>query len=602
MSKKKLSFKEFIDISKWALGISWKISKFFTISSFATRILRELNGILNTYVLARVVDILIKYASEPNTNISVLIPWIIVIGVVQILTIGISAWESYTNRSNKRILEIYINKLLYEKVNNLGIQTLQLPDIANREQKAKDWLGSISDIFLGIVRIAASLVRAVIAGIIVFNFSPIITFGVIVISIIYYIENTYFFREQFKWQTLDKNIEGRRSSWFNQSYLTTIDSIDEVSLYGAYKFFDNKYLSFYNYYLGRLINLMKKDTLASFGIDLLNVILIVYGTVDVFSKALKGLISVGQTTFILSSINNFYSGLSWFFTEVVFYSDLLVKQKEVYEFFNLESDIKDGDIKLERLLVPPAIEFKKVSFKYPNTDKYIFKNFSLRIDSGEKIAIVGENGAGKTTLVKLLCRFYDVESGEILVNGYNIRDLKIDDWYKNVGVLFQDYNFYENLTVKENIYLGKSLKKIDYDKVIEASKNADAYDFIVKYKKGFDTIMSERFKGGVKPSKGQQQKIAIARFFYRDAPLAIFDEPTASIDAEAEYRIFNRIYRFFDNKTVIIISHRFSTVRNADKIVVIKDGSIIDEGSHTELMDKKGLYYNTFIKQAEGYN
>ena len=229
------------------------------------------------------------------------------------------------------------------------------------------------------------------------------------------------------------------------------------------------------------------------------------------------------------------------------------------------------------------------------------KDFSLSIKSGEKVAIVGENGAGKSTLVKLLARIYDPQEGEILINGKDLKEIKIDDWYKNLGVLFQDFNFYGELDAKENVYIGKSMKPMDMQKVKEAAESADADAFIEKYPEKYDTVMSERFKGGIQPSKGQKQKIAIARFFYRDAPVAIFDEPTSAIDAESEYKIFNKIYKFFDNKTVIIISHRFSTVRNADRILVLDQGKIVEQGSHKELLEMNGKYAQAFRKQAEGY-
>ena len=228
-------------------------------------------------------------------------------------------------------------------------------------------------------------------------------------------------------------------------------------------------------------------------------------------------------------------------------------------------------------------------------------NVSLKIKRGEIRGLIGPNGAGKTTIVKLLARIYSVTSGEILINGININDLSINDWYKNLGVLFQEFNFYPHLSVKENIVAGKPKEKVDEKKVMEAAKNADAHEFIMEYKNKYNQIMTEKIEGGIRPSTGQAQKIAIARFFYRNAPLAIFDEPTAAIDAVSEYKIFNSIYDFFDNKTVIIISHRFSTVRNADRIIVLDNGKVVEQGTHDELVKKEGIYSKSYKLQAEGY-
>lgn len=262
---------------------------------------------------------------------------------------------------------------------------------------------------------------------------------------------------------------------------------------------------------------------------------------------------------------------------------------------------EDGAVEFPKLAKGPEIEVKNMSFKYPNTDKMIFNNLSLKIKSGEKVAIVGHNGAGKTTLVKLLCRIYKPTSGEIVVNGRNLTDLKIDSWYQNMGVLFQEFNTYPQLTVRENITIGNPNEPMDEVALHLAAQSADASSFIDEFPAKYDQILSEKFKGGIRPSTGQWQKLAIARFFYRNAPLVIFDEPTASIDAVSEYNIFNKIYDFFKEKTVIIISHRFSTVRNADRIIVLDHGEIIEEGTHDFLMSNNGYYAKAFNLQAKGY-
>jgi ATP-binding cassette, subfamily B, bacterial len=196
---------------------------------------------------------------------------------------------------------------------------------------------------------------------------------------------------------------------------------------------------------------------------------------------------------------------------------------------------------------------------------------------------------------------YQATSGSILINNVNINDLSAESLHANMGVLFQDFNTYSYLNVRDNIMLGKPDAPIDENAIQAAAENADAVEYINNLSQGFDNLLSERYKGGIKLSTGQWQKLAIARFFYRNAPLLIFDEPTASIDAMSEYNIFNRIYSFFKDKTVILISHRFSTVRNADRILVLNHGKIVEEGTHEELMKLGGEYTRSFTLQAEGY-
>lgn len=246
------------------------------------------------------------------------------------------------------------------------------------------------------------------------------------------------------------------------------------------------------------------------------------------------------------------------------------------------------------------IEFKNVSFAYPDQKQKVFSNFNLVIKPGEHLAIVGENGAGKTTLIKLLLRFYAPDSGQILINGIDLNDIGIDSWYQHVTSLFQEFNRYP-LTIKENISVSEGLKSSDKARVEQAARDSNVSESIKNYEHGLNTVLDSSFKNGVEPSGGQWQRVAIARAFYRNAQIIILDEPTSAIDAKAEYDIFNNIFQRYKDKTALIISHRFSTVRRADTIVVIDSGQIIEKGSHQQLMKRRGLYYEMFSKQAEGY-
>lgn len=283
----------------------------------------------------------------------------------------------------------------------------------------------------------------------------------------------------------------------------------------------------------------------------------------------------------------------------VFDSSLYVQS--LFDILEVQPIIKESEhpVKIDSNR-PPLIEFKNVSFAYPDTSYKILDNFSLTINPGEKVAFVGENGAGKSTIIKLLTRFYDVSAGEILINGINIKELSLEDWYSHIGVLFQDFNRYED-AASENIYLGKNNQPKEIEQIVTASKLAGSHEMVEKFDKKYEQMLGRMFEGGLELSGGQWQKIALARAFFRNAPILVLDEPTSAIDAKAESQIFERVEKLSRDKTVIIISHRFSTVRNADKIFVMDKGRIKESGTHQELLKLNGQYAEMFRLQAKGY-
>ncbi|MCI0752091.1 MAG: ABC transporter ATP-binding protein/permease, partial [Flammeovirgaceae bacterium] len=223
-------------------------------------------------------------------------------------------------------------------------------------------------------------------------------------------------------------------------------------------------------------------------------------------------------------------------------------------------------------------------------------NLSFTIKPGEKIAIVGVNGAGKTTLIKLLCRIYDPTEGVIEINGTDLRDLHLEDWQNAIGILFQDFPIY-NLTIKESIGVGRISERIRQEKLEQAAKFSGADEFITDY----DQLIWKEFKDGIDLSKGQHQRLAVARMFYRNAAITILDEPTASIDAVTEEKIFSSLEKNTEGKTVILITHRFSTVKNANKILMLEQGAIIEQGSHRDLMRLQEKYAALYTMQANRY-
>jgi ABC-type multidrug transport system fused ATPase/permease subunit len=248
-----------------------------------------------------------------------------------------------------------------------------------------------------------------------------------------------------------------------------------------------------------------------------------------------------------------------------------------------------------------TIEFKNVSFRYPGTDRDVIKNVSLTIRPGETAVLVGLNGAGKTTFIKLLTRLYDPTEGEIFLDGRDLREYDVKDLYSMFGIIFQDFGKYA-VSVSENIEFGDVHRERGREDIVNAAVSANADEFIDKLPDGYDTPLMRYFEpNGIELSIGQWQKLAIARAFYSTSDILILDEPTASLDPIAEQEIFNQFDKLREDKTTIFVSHRLSSATMASKIIVLEYGELIEEGTHKELMDKKGRYYELFTTQASRY-
>ena len=317
-------------------------------------------------------------------------------------------------------------------------------------------------------------------------------------------------------------------------------------------------------------------------------------------EALAGSIAVGGLLLAFNTYTRFYQTVNGYVESISFTEEAARYAARWFELFDLKPKInsKDNAVRVT-FTQPPLVEFKNVSFRYPSEaaeNPFVLQQLSFSIRPGEKIAIVGVNGSGKTTLIKLLCRIYDPTEGSILINGIDIRDIHLEDWQNAIGILFQDFPIY-NLTIRESIGVGRIGESVDEDKLKQAAQFSGADEFITNY----DQLIWKEFKDGIDLSKGQHQRLAVARMFYRNAVITILDEPTASIDAVTEEKIFSSLERHMEGKTVILITHRFSTVKNADKILMLEHGRIIEQGSHRELMQLNGKYAELYTMQAKRY-
>jgi ATP-binding cassette subfamily B protein len=312
-------------------------------------------------------------------------------------------------------------------------------------------------------------------------------------------------------------------------------------------------------------------------------------------------ISIGDLTFLSGTFTRLKSKLEATFTRFTRIAESALGLKDYFEFIDLQPSLSTN---LDELPLPKNIKegfvFENVYFAYPGSEKNVLNGVSFKLHKGEKMAFVGENGAGKTTLIKLILRFYEPTSGRILLDGIDIKHYKKADYQSFFGVIFQDFVKYEFM-VKENIAVGKINQIENIDRINEAAKLSLAQEVIDELPNGLDQQLGKRFAKGADLSGGQWQKIALARAYMKDADVLILDEPTSALDARAEYEAFHRFINLTVGKTAIIISHRFSTVRMADTILVLEDGKITERGSHEELLKSGNLYAELFELQAAGY-
>jgi len=288
------------------------------------------------------------------------------------------------------------------------------------------------------------------------------------------------------------------------------------------------------------------------------------------------------------------SSLAGLYEDNLFLSNL-------YEFLDLKRTVSEP---IHARPVPQPMQrgivVNHVSFQYPAGTRKVFEDISLFIRPGEVVALVGENGSGKTTLIKLLCRLYDPTGGTITIDGVDLRQFETKALRHEIAIIFQDYAHY-HLTARENIWFGNTALPPDHERVIAAARRSGADDVIRELPHGYETILGKWFEDGEELSVGEWQKVALARAFMRDAQIIVLDEPTSSMDAKAEYEAFQNFRQLVSGRTAILISHRFSTVRMADRIYVLKHGSIIESGTHEELINHQGVYADLFERQARSY-
>ena len=492
-----------------------------------------------------------------------------------------------------------INVMILEKALTLELAQFQDSEFYDKLVRARREASSRPlSLIVKTFDLSRDVIALVTIGIFLFQFSAWASFLLLIAGVPAFAAENKFSGEAFRNQR--RRSAERRMQVYLEMVLTREDGVKEVKLFQLGKHFLKRYIEIFNRIYREDRSLVLRKTAWGYILGILASLSFYFAYGWVGFSAILGIISIGQMTMYIAQFRIGQNAVTSCLTAINgMYEDNLYLSN-LTEFMTHDVPESSGS----KLYGPDrldGIRFEDVSFIYPGSEKPVLNRISAHIKPGESLAIVGENGSGKTTLIKLITRFYKPTSGRILLEGLDLEEWDIDELRKKTGVIFQDFNRYQ-LVVGENIGIGEIKDTHDEDLVREAAQKGMADSFIKDLPETYSTQLGSWFKHGKELSGGQWQKIALSRAFMRkSADILILDEPTAAIDAKAEAEIFSHFHELTDHRISIIISHRFSTVRMADHIIVLEKGQIAEEGGHQELIEKHGIYANFFELQAQGY-
>lgn len=576
----------------------WRTNKTLFLTSAFCRIVAALLPVAILWVGKLIFDAIIQITTHGEKDYSALwhsvaIEFILVVlsdlvGRAISLTDGILG-DQYNINSSIKIIK---------KTNEIDISLLENSEFYDKLDRARTQTAGRVDLMSNVLGQAQTTISifSLVIGLIYFEPYLIV---LLVLSIFpSFINEVRFSQQQY---SLARSWTSERREL---DYLRFIGANDktakEIKLFGLTSFLVERFETLATRYFKLNKSLVVKRSSYGFLFNVLGSISYYAAYVFIIYRVLSGGITLGELTFLSGSFNRLMSSLRDFFSKFTRISESSLYLKDYFDFLDIPSEDKnEKEVPLPEK-IKTGFEFKNVYFAYPESDNQIVKDISFVIKAGEKIAFVGQNGAGKTTLTKLLLRFYEPTSGEILLDGININRYNKANYQEYFGVLFQDFFKYE-FSVKENIAIGKIDEINDYERIQKAAELSLANEVVSELKYGYDQQLGKRFAKGQELSGGQWQKIALARAYMKNAEVMILDEPTSALDAKAESEVFERFIGLIKDKTSVIISHRFSTVRQADRILVLQEGKILESGTHNELMENKKLYAQLFTLQAEGY-
>jgi len=576
----------------------WKTSPVLFLANIVGRLIKALIPVAMLWVGKLLIDEIILQSAAEEAQYQmvwyyVAIEFVLAL-VSNVLTRCIGLFDGllgdlYSNESSVRLIE---------KAAQMDLAQFEDPDFYDKLERARRQTTSRVSLMSQVLTQGQDLITVIslIGGLIVFE--PWLILLLVVAIVPSFLNEAYFSRSSY---SLTRSWTPERRELDYLRFLGASDvTAKEVKLFGLADFLKTRFrfLSDKYYQANRKLSIRKTIWGSTFYIlgDLAY-----YGAYClIILRTVGGILTIGDLTFLSGSFNRLRNQIQGIFSRFSSIAENALYLQDYFSFMEINPVMKrTGGVSFPDK-IRQGFNFEDVSFKYPGSEEYVLQHISFTLHPQEKIALVGENGAGKTTLVKLLARLYDPSEGRITLDGIDIQEYDETSYRNAIGVIFQDFvRYYFN--ARDNISVGKIEYKEDQPRIARAAENSLADSIIETFPEGYDQMLGKRFEGGKELSGGQWQKIALARAYMKDASLLILDEPTSALDARAEYEAFLRFAALTTNKTAVLISHRFSTVRMADRILVLKDGSILEDGTHEELLVKEGLYAELFELQAEGY-
>ncbi|MCC5897963.1 MAG: ABC transporter ATP-binding protein [Phormidium sp. BM_Day4_Bin.17] len=585
-----------------AMAIVWKSGPWWTVARTSITIVKSCIPITRLYIMKMLLDTITMGfdADNPQDAFRRITPLVIAMGVVNLAAALLTSVGRLVNQYQQQVVSDRLYEIIHDKAIAVDLEHYENPAYYDILERARNQANSVPLQLLNrLEQIGSNLVQLATMGTTLLTFNWLIG-GVLVIPVIPRIlVRLAFVREIHAW--LQRRTATQREASYYNSLLVSENYAKEIRLFQLGELFSRRFRKL----RWRLREERLQIALRRASADFFTTIIAVIATWGIYAyiafQTVQGNITVGDLVLYNQAFRKAYDALWQVLQGVAGLYDDNRYLSYLFEFLNIKPRIVDPESpKPIPRPMKQGIYFKNVYFNYPNSQREAIKNASFHLEPGEVIALVGENGSGKTTLIKLLCRLYDPTEGSVEIDGIDVREMKVRELRQQISVIFQDYAKY-HLTARENIWLGNLECPSDDERIIKAAQRSGADDVIQSLPLAYDNLLGKRFETGEELSIGQWQKVSIARAFLRDSQVIVLDEPTSALDPKAEYEVFKKFRELLEGQSAVLITHRLSTVKMADRIYVLDKGCIVESGSHDELIAMQGLYATLFETQARNY-